>query len=33
MKAPASKLVRLLNEPAAQLARVLAAQRDKLEGK
>jgi large subunit ribosomal protein L10 len=30
-QAPASKLVRTLNEPAAQLARVLAARRDQLE--
>ena len=32
MKAPASKLVRLLNEPAASLARLLKARQDKLEG-
>ncbi|MEJ2515882.1 MAG: 50S ribosomal protein L10 [Gammaproteobacteria bacterium] len=30
-QAPASKLVRTLNEPAAQLARVLAARRDQLQ--
>jgi large subunit ribosomal protein L10 len=29
-QAPATKLVRTLNEPAAQLARVLAARRDQL---
>jgi large subunit ribosomal protein L10 len=33
LQAPAAKLVRLLNEPASGLARVLAAQQGKLEGK
>jgi ribosomal protein L10 len=30
-QAPAAQLVRTLNEPAAQLARLLAARRDQLE--
>jgi ribosomal protein L10 len=33
LKAPASQLVRLLNTPAGQLARVLKAHQDKEEGK
>jgi large subunit ribosomal protein L10 len=33
MNAPASKLVRLLATPATQMAQVLKAQQDKLEGK